>query len=91
VDVLDLVDLEGVGLADGREQRLFRETPQQPEQDVGGLDGVLALGPGVLQEGLDLRTQSGHQVVDPLELGAGRAQKKPFPVGRKFRLVVFCE
>jgi hypothetical protein len=80
MDILDLVDLERVGLADGRKERLFGDSAKQPEHDVGGLDGIFALSSGVLEENLDLRPQAGHQLVDPLELGTGRAQEQAFPM-----------
>ena len=91
MDVLDLVDLERVGLADGREESLFGDAPKKAEHYVGGLDWIFTLGLGVLEEDLDLRAQSGHQLVDPLELRSGRAQEKPFPMGGEFRLLVFFE
>ena len=89
MDVLDFVDLEGVGLADSRKEGFFGDPSKQPEQDIGGLDRVFALGLGVLQKELNLRAQSGHQLKDALQLGAGRAQKEAFPMAGELRLVVF--
>jgi len=91
VDVLGFVDFERVGLADSRKESFFGGIPKQPEHDVGGLDRVFTLGMAVLKEELDLWAESGHELKDPLELGAGRAQEQSFPVAGKFRLLVFLE
>ena len=88
MDVLNLVGLERVGLADSRKERFFRDASQEAEHHVGGLDRVFALGPAVLQEERDLGSEALDQPVDPLELRPGRPEEKPLPVGGELRLLV---
>jgi hypothetical protein len=88
-EALNISDFEysdPVGLPDGRKEHGFGDVLEQLEEVIGGLQGVLALLPCLLQEVMESRVHLIHQLVDPLRLKLGGYSQKRFPMGGIFDL-----